>query len=146
MNTDNKVDDLINDMVQVCLSKGIIVKPNGTPETGIAEHMPISLFSTPFPINFYNQAKHLQPSLGVLLSSMATHYELIYHVLDYSYTVDPFIKKLIDVSKRYNNLRQEERQNIQMMILRTDYMIDKQSESLKLVEYNTIAAALSSLS
>ena len=33
-----------------------------------------------------------------------------------------------------------------MLILRSDYMLDRESNGLKLVEYNTIAAALSSLS
>jgi D-alanine-D-alanine ligase-like ATP-grasp enzyme len=33
-----------------------------------------------------------------------------------------------------------------MLILRSDYMLDKENDSLKLVEFNTIAAALTSLS
>ena len=33
-----------------------------------------------------------------------------------------------------------------MLVLRSDYMLDKGSNQLKMVEYNTIAAGLSSLS
>jgi hypothetical protein len=33
-----------------------------------------------------------------------------------------------------------------MLILRSDYMLDQVTDSLKLVEFNTIAAALTSLS
>jgi hypothetical protein len=32
-----------------------------------------------------------------------------------------------------------------MLILRSDYMLDRATNSLKLVEFNTIAAALTSL-
>jgi hypothetical protein len=32
-----------------------------------------------------------------------------------------------------------------MLILRSDYMLDRATDSLKLVEFNTIAAALTSL-
>ena len=44
------------------------------------------------------------------------------------------------MSKHYNS--QPFKQDIHLLILRSDYMIDMHSNALKLVEYNTIAAAL----
>ena len=109
--------------------------------------MAISLFPTPFPIKHYDKAKLLQPFLGTLIAKMAQEPLLnIHSQLDFFYKTNPYIKRLMDLSKIYNAVPRDDRQNIQMLILRTDYMVDRLSNSLKLVEYNTIAAALSSLS
>jgi len=49
----------------------------------------------------------------------------------------------VNLSKTYNS--QPFKQNNHLLILRSDYMLDCPSNSLKLVEYNTIASSLSSL-
>jgi hypothetical protein len=59
---------------------------------------------------------------------------------------DPFVQKLLRISENFQRAPVDNRQNIHMLILRSDYMVDAPSRSLKLVEFNTIAAALSSLS
>lgn len=52
--------------------------------------------------------------------------------------------KLMQVSKVYNSggLRQD----IHMCVLRSDYMLDQQSQQFKLVEYNTVACSFGCLS
>ncbi len=69
----------------------------------------------------------------------------LHEKLAFFYQSDPFLKRLIDISKAYSSMSRDTRQNIQMLILRSDYMLDRATNSLKLVEFNTIAAALTSL-
>jgi hypothetical protein len=71
--------------------------------------MAISLFPTPFPVDHYNYAKELQPLLGTLLSNMVKDPKLIWDSLQYFYDTDPFVKKLIDISKSYSSLNTNER-------------------------------------
>mmetsp|Transcript_1847 Transcript_1847/g.2622 ORF Transcript_1847/g.2622 Transcript_1847/m.2622 type:complete len:156 (+) Transcript_1847:258-725(+) len=54
---------------------------------------------------------------------------------------DPFMQRLIQVSKAFREAREngDPVQDIHCLILRNDFMIDQPSHSLKLVEYNTIA-------
>ena len=108
--------------------------------------MAISLFPTPFPVDKYELAKELQPHLGTLLANMVREPNLILDSLKYYYETDDFLKRLIDISKAYAAVDVQDRQNHQMLILRSDYMLDRESNGLKLVEFNTIAAALTSLS
>lgn len=49
------------------------------------------------------------------------------------------MKKMLAISEKFN--QQQLKQDIHLCILRSDYMIDKDTDSLKLVEYNTIASS-----
>jgi len=53
------------------------------------------------------------------------------------------MKQLLRISTKFN--QQELRQDIHLCILRSDYMIDKETYQLKLVEYNTIASSFGCL-
>lgn len=53
------------------------------------------------------------------------------------------MKNLLDISLAFN--KQEVKQDIHLCILRSDYMIDKFTNALKLVEYNTIASSFGCL-
>ena len=68
------------------------------------EHMPISLFPTPFPRDLYQRAKDLQPHLGVLLSEMVRQPSIIHETLAHFHKTDPFLRKLLDISMRFNAL------------------------------------------
>ena len=61
---------------------------------------------------------------------------------------DIFMARLINVSKAVADQkdRGEPVQDIHCLILRSDYMIDKPTHSIKLVEYNTIASSFGCLS
>lgn len=54
------------------------------------------------------------------------------------------MKRLIQVSNQFNS--RPFRQDIHMCVLRTDYLLDQRTKSLKLVEYNTIACSFGCLS
>ena len=56
---------------------------------------------------------------------------------------DPFLHRLLEVSEKFNKL--PVKQDIHLCILRSDYMADKVTKDLKLVEYNTIASSFGCL-
>ena len=56
---------------------------------------------------------------------------------------DPFLHRLLEVSEKFNQL--PVKQDIHLCILRSDYMVDKVTKDLKLVEYNTIASSFGCL-
>ena len=58
------------------------------------------------------------------------------------------MKHLLKISRVFNDQvkRGEPAQTVQMCILRSDYMIDIPTQSLKLVEYNSIASSFGCLS
>lgn len=60
---------------------------------------------------------------------------------------DEFLARLIEVSKKFAERRNSGLpvQDTHFLILRNDYMVDKPTHSLKLVEYNTIAVSFSCL-
>lgn len=57
---------------------------------------------------------------------------------------DAFMARLVEVSRKFNAL--PKKQDIHMCVLRSDYMLDLVTRSLKLVEYNTIACSFGCLS
>ena len=88
--------------------KGIVVKslPKSQEESEPQfEHMAISLFSTPFPRDKYNHAKDLQKPLGMLLGEMIKDpVRCIHDKLAFFYETDPFLQRLINISKAYNKM------------------------------------------
>ena len=59
---DDFTTQIIDDMVQLCMVKGIVVKSlpkSKDDDQPQFEHMAISLFSTPFPQDKYDHAKRL---------------------------------------------------------------------------------------
>lgn len=72
--------------------KGIVVKTTSLRDDCNFEHMAISLFPTPYPLDKYNLAKDLQKDLGIMIGNMIRAPEaLIYEPLDYFYKTDPFL-------------------------------------------------------
>jgi len=82
--------------------------------------------------------------MGVMIKELVRQSTFIHEIMGTYKESDPFIRKLLEISEAYT--KETVRQEIHLCILRPDYMIDKGSDSLKLVEYNTIAAGLVCLS
>jgi glutathione synthase len=124
--------------------KGLSMKASANPAEVEYSHVPFSLFPTPYPVEHYEKAKELQSPLADMIAALVQKPHVIHDVLKYFQEQDPFLKKLVDMSKTYNSPSQKFKQNLHPLILRSDYMIDAPTNSLKLVEYNTIASSLSS--
>ncbi len=133
---------IVSDILEMCAIKGVMCKSNNDPQSVDFSHCALSMLPTPFPLKLYNQAKDLQPYMAMMVSDLVHQPNQIHEILRFFQEQDPFLKRLIGMSKIFNE--QEIKQDIHMLILRSDYMIDKFTNALKLVEFNTIASSLSS--
>lgn len=80
--------------------------------------------------------------MGELVAAIVSNPRDSIHVLlEECASRDPFMERLIRVSKRVCAQREagEPVQDIHCLILRNDFMIHQPTQSIKLVEYNTIA-------
>ena len=91
--------------------------------------------------------------MGELVASLAAKPDKIHQLLESFLKYDPFLARLVQLSKAYNEFAQssdpemvKKAQTIQMNILRSDYMLDWPSGTAKLVEYNCIASSFGILS
>jgi hypothetical protein len=75
----------------------------------------------------------------MLVHDLVKKPEVMYKILEKMAEGDELMTKLIEISKRVEQTPWK--QKIQICILRSDYMLDKNSQTMKLVEFNTIACA-----
>ena len=113
-------------MIETCAVKGLLVKSTNDPSQVEYNHAPISLFSTPFSLKHYQQAKDLQPHLGVMINDLVSQPHYMYDILQYFKKHDELMQKMLLISEEFN--RQEIKQDVHLCILRSDYMIDKDSD------------------
>ena len=50
-------EEIVQDVIETCAVKGLMVKTVGSNDSIEFNHAPISLFPTPFPAKHYKQAK-----------------------------------------------------------------------------------------
>jgi len=146
---DKLLETIGQDVVEACPTTGLMIKHNCTRGDFLYQHAPMTLFPTPYPIDIYKEAYHLQSSMGDLMSAIVSDPERnIHNLLGEFATKDAFMSKLIGVSEAFQSQRKrgEPVQDIHCLILRSDYMIDQPTHSIKLVEYNTIASSFGCLS
>lgn len=101
----------------------------------------------------YRQVYNYQEPTGILVSQLAARPNKIKQLLDGFLKFDPFLERLVKVSQDFNAIAlsadastRKKVQHIQMCVLRCDFMIDVPSNSVKMVEYNTIASSFGILS
>ena len=108
-------------------------------------HCPVSLFSTPYPARIFQTQLRLQPDVNEIVAGIVSSPEQHIHgKLSNFLKQDNFLLKLLQISAK--NLRQPNRQTIQLAKVRTDYMIEAATQQPKLVEFNTIASGMGALS
>lgn len=74
-----------------------------TPEKLITyQHAPMSLFPTPYPLHMFKSILNLQRPIGCLVSNLTSNPKMIHDLLESFLKYDPFLKKLVDMSKEYN--------------------------------------------
>ena len=99
----------------------------------------------PYPLKHYKHGLSIQPAMGSLVAGIIRDPKNTIHpVLDDFKQHDKFMERLLQVSDKFNEA--EKVQDIHMCILRSDYMVDIPTDTLKLVEYNTIASSFGPLS
>ena len=87
------------------------------------------------------------------MSNLTAHPNHIHKLLSGFLKYDSFLERLVKVSEDFNKLagsddpnERKKIQQVQMCVLRCDFMIDWPTDSVKLVEYNTIASSFGILS
>ncbi|KAF1743690.1 hypothetical protein MXB_4391 [Myxobolus squamalis] len=108
-------------------------------------HIPITVFPSPFPKEHFEKVRALQPEVNMLIHKVSNDYEFIINGLKSVGKADIFTKKIVAILKKLRNYRFP--QQIQVGIIRSDYMIDdlrktpEQVPKIYLVEYNTISVS-----
>ncbi len=55
---------VVEDIIQSCAVKGLMMKSSANPKETEYSHVPLSIFPTPYPINHYQEAIMYQPSMA----------------------------------------------------------------------------------
>ena len=140
----NYESEIIEDAKQYLASNGMLFKQSASKDTYSFVPAPVSLRpSMSISKNVYDELRRNQYYFNLLIEAMMKNIDKIYEILEPIVEVDPFIHSLIEVSKAVKESPYH--QLGYMGILRTDYMISKDNTP-KLVEMNTIASGLGSIS
>ena len=79
-----------------------MIKQNTIRGDPVYTHAPMALFPTPYPLDIYSQAYHLQKPMGDLVGGIvADPVRNIHELLDDFATKDAFMARLISVSKAF---------------------------------------------
>lgn len=80
---DGLLETIARDVIEYSSVKGLLMKSNTSTEDCEYSHLPVSLFPTPYPLNHYQEALRLQPSLATMVASLVKQPSLIHEILKY---------------------------------------------------------------
>jgi hypothetical protein len=61
---------IVDDIVQSCAVRGLMMKASGNPKETEYSHVPLSIFPTPYPMSHYREALRYQPSMASLVGKL----------------------------------------------------------------------------
>jgi glutathione synthetase len=106
-------------------------------------HAPLSLFPTSFPQNAFMQAVQLATDFNILIDRVSQDTQFLQEALASTKKVDSFTARLLDIHSQM--LEEGLKQEIQLGLHRSDYMLDMAKGSLLQVEINTISSSFAGL-
>jgi len=114
---------------------------------GGVQHVPCTLFPTPFPEKEFKKALAVQPHLNTMMSRVRQDRAFLVSELTEAAVTDVFTKRLLAV---YANAAATSGNQLSMSIHRSDYMLDQGADAstvpkIKQVEVNTISCAFAGL-
>jgi len=115
------------DVVELCATFGLMLKEKRDNQDPGYAHLPVSLFPMPYPTDLFVQACDIQKPFARVLAGLVSDPEQnISCVLNEMRKYDHFMDHLLQLSEAVNKRRREglRVQNIQVCLLRADYMID----------------------
>ncbi|XP_071448498.1 glutathione synthetase-like isoform X2 [Hetaerina americana] len=105
---------------------------------------PFMLLPSTFPKREFEKAVEIQPILNELMHKVAHNYEFLSESLKSTIEVDDFTKRLFHI---YETVRNEGfAQTFGIGLLRSDYLLNCATDSIKQVEINTIASSFAGIS
>lgn len=134
-------------ILEWCLSHGIVFKNHGTP--GEAHTVPVTVYPTPFSRHGFENALSIQQAFNSLYHAVVSHPDLVIdELVKSSGSEDTFTLKLVEIYRRNLSHRT---QRLTGGLFRSDYLVDKARTSLdegrqiKQVEFNTISVSFGAL-
>ncbi|KAI1285183.1 Glutathione synthetase [Halotydeus destructor] len=137
--------DIENEARDFSLINGIVLRSRTFEVDTIVEQAPVTIFPSPFPRKYFEQAVSLQKDVNLLMHRMSYDHDFLKTSLERTVIGDEFTRNLFNL---YETVEKEGRtQPISLGLNRADYMLDVRQEELELkqVEVNTISTAFAFL-
>jgi len=132
-------ENVLPQLNQWALCNGLIMadKDNASKAT-VA---PTTVFPTPIPAKVFENAKTLQKTYNQLYAQVSNSDWLMEESAKLTHSDPEFTGKLYDMAKKCDS-----KQTLKLGLFRSDYLIDKSSEQIKQVEFNTVSVSFAGLS
>lgn len=109
---------LANEARDYCISRGMVYKDsNGKPQ-----HIPFTLYPSPFPKRLFSTAREVQTDFNILVHKASQDYQFTKNALSSTISADQFTAKLFQIYEKV--WEQGAAQSISLGIFRSDYLID----------------------
>lgn len=116
--SEDEVKYLVPEGRDYCLSHGMVYNDS----KGNLQHVPFTLFPSPFPQKLFTAAREVQMDFNLLVHKVSQDYEFTKNALLSTIAADPFTSKLFDIYDKVWQLGNV--QPISLGIFRSDYLID----------------------
>ncbi|XP_053617984.1 glutathione synthetase-like isoform X2 [Plodia interpunctella] len=104
---------------------------------------PFVLLPSPFPRTEFNKAIELQPVLNELMHKVAHDERFLEQTLQNALQVDEFTSNLYDIWVKVRN--EGITQSLSLGLFRSDYLMQRDGNKIKQVEFNTIASSFGAI-
>eukprot|EP00939_MAST-03C_sp_MAST-3C-sp1_P000435 g435.t1 len=125
-----------------CSQNGVLVR---SPDSDYKlQHAPVSMLPSPFPRKRFQEALALAQPFNALAHLVSADHAFINESLQATARSDAFTGKLLEI---FNTIRQEgsPAQDTSLGALRSDYMVDTVTKSVRQIELNTVSSSFHAL-
>ncbi|XP_020211701.1 glutathione synthetase, chloroplastic [Cajanus cajan] len=120
-----------------------VQRSGSVPGVGLV-HAPLALLPAPFPEKEWREASELAPIFNHLVHRVSSDATFLHESLFRTKKADEFTSRILDIHSKMLQINKKE--EIQLGLHRSDYMLDEKTKSLLQVELNTISSSFASLS
>lgn len=139
-------DFLVGEITQWCIANGLVML-NDAEEGLSAMHAPVTTYPTKYPKEALEEALSIQTIYNKLYINLCQQKQWIENQLDDLAQLDPdFTGRLVEI---YNRLKSDPNgfpQKLTGGLFRSDYLLDKNQNQIKQVEFNTVSVSFGGLS
>lgn len=139
LSTSQVEENIVPQLNQWALTNGLIMADKE--KNNQAKVAPTTIYPTPFPSDVFQSAKDLQKTYNQLYAQISNSEWLMNETEKFIHSDADFTGKLYDMAKKCDS-----KQSLKLGLFRSDYLIDKNSNQLKQVEFNTVSVSFAGLS
>ncbi|XP_065334799.1 glutathione synthetase-like isoform X2 [Cloeon dipterum] len=142
---DNKLlESVVEKAKDWALMHGACMRSKTNLNKDVLQFAPFVLLPSTFPRREFQKAVEIQPILNELMHKVAHDYEFLSSSLKSTNTVDNFTRRLFEI---YETVRKDGiTQPTSLGLLRSDYLLNCDSGTIKQVEINTVASSFGGIS